>query len=337
MKYLATYCMKSNFYIESIEPLVANNFYVKVQLDNFCTLHQVEKDTWSNFCFFECRLFGRHHKTPLILMLIDADQNYGVGPKYHWIPIIDHNLIGMRGIDRNLLAMILLINIGINAAISIGIKDVPGGFPKSDLLGVTVALIHSRGNWPYSCKISVLQVSYGKKWLKPLGTSLIGNSINDWGSQVIIASDNNFVCLSTNCKRLTAVCTHIYIGHNIKLIVFYCHPEQTWWKHTHWYPAPTQLCCFNPLFSFHLIPDLQVIVSPWMPYFVSGQSLSLGSYLYGRPSVSHSQTIWPLTLNLILILIRLSLWLYEDSLDHCPMPINADQNCSIDLSAIQYR
>ncbi len=45
------------------------------------------------------------------------------------------------------------------------LKDVPGGFPKSDLLGVTVALIHvaaqrflaanCRGNWPYGCEIRV--------------------------------------------------------------------------------------------------------------------------------------------------------------------------------------
>ncbi len=38
------------------------------------------------------------------------------------------------------------------------LKDVPGGFPKSDLLGVTVALIHvaaQRGNWPYGCEIRV--------------------------------------------------------------------------------------------------------------------------------------------------------------------------------------
>ena len=44
--------MKSNFYIESIEPLVANNFYDLVQLDSFCTLYQVENDTRSNVCFF---------------------------------------------------------------------------------------------------------------------------------------------------------------------------------------------------------------------------------------------------------------------------------------------
>ncbi len=46
--------MKSNFYIKSIEPLVANHFYDLVQLDFFCTLYQVEKDTRCNVCFFEC-------------------------------------------------------------------------------------------------------------------------------------------------------------------------------------------------------------------------------------------------------------------------------------------
>ncbi len=29
------------------------------------------------------------------------------------------------------------------------VKDVPGGFPKSDLLGVTVALIHVAAQRPY--------------------------------------------------------------------------------------------------------------------------------------------------------------------------------------------
>ena len=47
--------MESNFYIESIEPLVPNNFYDLVQLDFICMLYQVEKDTQSNICFFECR------------------------------------------------------------------------------------------------------------------------------------------------------------------------------------------------------------------------------------------------------------------------------------------
>ncbi len=46
------------------------------------------------------------------------------------------------------------------------IKDVQGGIPKSDLLGVTVALIHVAG------QRFLLQVSYGKKWLIPPGTSL---------------------------------------------------------------------------------------------------------------------------------------------------------------------
>ncbi len=36
--------MKSNFYIESIEPLVANNFCDLVQSDFFCRLYLVEKD-----------------------------------------------------------------------------------------------------------------------------------------------------------------------------------------------------------------------------------------------------------------------------------------------------
>ena len=50
--------MKNNFYIESIESLVANNFYASVQLDFFCTLYQVENDTQSNVGFFECSKTG---------------------------------------------------------------------------------------------------------------------------------------------------------------------------------------------------------------------------------------------------------------------------------------
>ena len=53
-------------------------------------------------------------------------------------------------------------------------KDVPRGIPKSVLLGVTVALIHVAGHRPSSCEIRVLQVSYGKKWPIPPGTSLMG-------------------------------------------------------------------------------------------------------------------------------------------------------------------
>ena len=51
--------MESNLYIESIEPLVANNFYDLVELDFICTLYQVEKDTRSNICFFECGGFPK--------------------------------------------------------------------------------------------------------------------------------------------------------------------------------------------------------------------------------------------------------------------------------------
>ena len=44
--------------------------------------------------------------------------------------------------------------------LAISFKDVPGGFPKSDLLGVTVALIHVAAQrflavWPYGCEIRV--------------------------------------------------------------------------------------------------------------------------------------------------------------------------------------
>ncbi len=48
--------MQSYFYIESIEPLDANDFYDLFQLDFICTLYQVEKDSRSNVCFFECTL-----------------------------------------------------------------------------------------------------------------------------------------------------------------------------------------------------------------------------------------------------------------------------------------
>ena len=40
----------------------------------------------------------------------------------------------------------------------ISFKDVPGGFPKSDLLGVTVALIHvaEQRFWQYESTVSIL-------------------------------------------------------------------------------------------------------------------------------------------------------------------------------------
>ncbi len=66
-------------------------------------------------------------------------------------------------------------------------KDMSLSIPKSDLLGVTVALIHvaaqqflawnaefcanSRGNRPYSCEIRVISQLW-QKWLLPLRTSL---------------------------------------------------------------------------------------------------------------------------------------------------------------------
>ncbi len=66
---MATNCIESNFYIESIEPLVANIFYDLVQVDFICTLYQVEKDTRSNVCFFECISGAVASESPDCLLL----------------------------------------------------------------------------------------------------------------------------------------------------------------------------------------------------------------------------------------------------------------------------